>query len=203
MLYRCVCADVLSPWLPADSESAGEPGVLDEAPAVTMTTAAPLPPPLITDTMATALVMATPGTGSGTGSGVAELQLVQAGPRPPTWPAGPALTARLRRLVAAYQRFTMRREPLPLRPDYLMHDGLVGMTMGGGGLQQQQHHQQQQHQQQQQQQQQHQQFLHQHTHHSHHGGAGGPLAWQLGEELRRCSVVATETDPLFLEWQRR
>jgi hypothetical protein len=29
------------------------------------------------------------------------------------------------------------------------------------------------------------------------------LAWQLGEELRRCSVVATETDPLFLEWQRR
>uniref|UniRef100_A0A8C5BC03 Chromodomain helicase DNA binding protein 6 n=1 Tax=Gadus morhua TaxID=8049 RepID=A0A8C5BC03_GADMO len=121
----CVCADVLSPWLPADSESAGEPGVLDEAPAVTMTTAAPLPPPLITDTMATALVMATPGTGSGTGSGVAELQLVQAGPRPPTWPAGPALTARLRRLVAAYQRFTMRREPLPLRPDYLMHDEML------------------------------------------------------------------------------
>ena len=60
---------MLSPWLPADSESAGEPGVLDEAPAVTMATAAPLPPPLITDTMATALVMATPGTGSGTGSG--------------------------------------------------------------------------------------------------------------------------------------
>uniref|UniRef100_A0A8C5B300 Chromodomain helicase DNA binding protein 6 n=1 Tax=Gadus morhua TaxID=8049 RepID=A0A8C5B300_GADMO len=69
---------------------------------------------------------------SGTGSGVAELQLVQAGPRPPTWPAGPALTARLRRLVAAYQRFTMRREPLPLRPDYLMHDGLVEMLKNVG-----------------------------------------------------------------------
>uniref|UniRef100_A0A667XWZ7 Chromodomain helicase DNA binding protein 6 n=1 Tax=Myripristis murdjan TaxID=586833 RepID=A0A667XWZ7_9TELE len=87
---------------------------------------------------------------SRTGTGVASLHVVQGRP---LWPTGPALTARLRRLITAYQRFTLRREPL-LRPDFL-----------------------------------------------HHGG--GPLAWQLGEELRRCSVVATEPDPLFLEWQRR
>ncbi|XP_076003529.1 chromodomain-helicase-DNA-binding protein 6 isoform X3 [Genypterus blacodes] len=103
---------------------------------------------------------------TGTGTGVASLHVVQARP---LWPTGPALTARLRRLITAYQRFTLRREPL-LRHDFLLHDGLVGM--GGAG-----------------------------TAHGHH--SGGPLAWQLGEELRRCSVVATEPDPLFLEWQRR
>ncbi|XP_029356969.1 chromodomain-helicase-DNA-binding protein 6 isoform X2 [Echeneis naucrates] len=107
-------------------------------------------------------------TTAGTGTGVAALHVVQARP---LWPTGPALTARLRRLITAYQRFTLRREPL-LRPDFMLHDGLVGMGMGGTG-----------------------------TSHSHH--AGGPLAWQLGEELRRCPVVATEPDPLFLEWQRR
>uniref|UniRef100_A0A8C6WVQ3 DNA helicase n=1 Tax=Neogobius melanostomus TaxID=47308 RepID=A0A8C6WVQ3_9GOBI len=36
----------------------------------------------------------------------------------PLWPTGPALTARLRRLITAYQRFTLRREPM-LRHDYL------------------------------------------------------------------------------------
>ncbi|XP_026204373.1 chromodomain-helicase-DNA-binding protein 6 isoform X2 [Anabas testudineus] len=107
-------------------------------------------------------------TTAGTGTGVAALHVVQARP---LWPTGPALTARLRRLITAYQRFTLRREPL-LRHDYLLHDSLVGMGIGGAGAA-----------------------------HSHH--AGGPLAWQLGEELRRCSVVATEPDPLFLEWQRR
>ncbi|XP_056259437.1 chromodomain-helicase-DNA-binding protein 6 isoform X2 [Seriola aureovittata] len=107
-------------------------------------------------------------TTTGTGTGVAALHVVQARP---LWPTGPALTARLRRLITAYQRFTLRREPL-LRHDFLLHDGLVGMGMGGTGAS-----------------------------HGHH--AGGPLAWQLGEELRRCSVVATEPDPLFLEWQRR
>uniref|UniRef100_A0A4W5MFY1 Chromodomain-helicase-DNA-binding protein 6-9 tri-helical domain-containing protein n=1 Tax=Hucho hucho TaxID=62062 RepID=A0A4W5MFY1_9TELE len=35
----------------------------------------------------------------------------------PLWPAGPNLTARLRRLITAYQRF-MRREPL--RHDFLL-----------------------------------------------------------------------------------
>lgn len=103
---------------------------------------------------------------TGTGTGVASLHVVQARP---LWPTGPALTARLRRLITAYQRFTLRREPL-LRHDFLLHDGLVGM---GGAM----------------------------AAHSHH--SGGQLAWQLGEELRRCSVVATEPDPLFLEWQRR
>ncbi|XP_071351598.1 uncharacterized protein chd6 isoform X3 [Trachinotus anak] len=107
-------------------------------------------------------------TTTGTGTGVAALHVVQARP---LWPTGPALTARLRRLITAYQRFTLRREPL-LRHDFLLHDGLVGMGMGGASAS-----------------------------HSHH--ASGPLAWQLGEELRRCSVVATEPDPLFLEWQRR
>nr|XP_020474713.1 chromodomain-helicase-DNA-binding protein 6 [Monopterus albus] len=107
-------------------------------------------------------------TTTGTGTGVAALHLVQARP---LWPAGPALTARLRRLITAYQRFTLRREPL-LRHDFLLPDGLVGMGIGGAGAA-----------------------------HSHH--ASGPLPWQLGEELRRCSVVATEPDPLFLEWQRR
>ncbi|XP_067442389.1 chromodomain-helicase-DNA-binding protein 6 isoform X1 [Thunnus thynnus] len=107
-------------------------------------------------------------TTTGTGTGVAALHVVQARP---LWPTGPALTARLRRLITAYQRFTLRREPL-LRHDFLLHDGLVGMGMGGAGAT-----------------------------HSHH--AGGALTWQLGEELRRCSVVATEPDPLFLEWQRR
>uniref|UniRef100_UPI0037E89DC5 chromodomain-helicase-DNA-binding protein 6 isoform X2 n=1 Tax=Semicossyphus pulcher TaxID=241346 RepID=UPI0037E89DC5 len=112
--------------------------------------------------------LVTTTTTSGTGTGVAALHVVQARP---LWPTGPALTARLRRLITAYQRFTLRREPM-LRHDFLLHDGLVGMGMGGGGAA-----------------------------HGHH--AGGPLAWQLGEELRRCTVVATEPDPLFLEWQRR
>ncbi|XP_076600782.1 chromodomain-helicase-DNA-binding protein 6 isoform X1 [Chaetodon auriga] len=107
-------------------------------------------------------------TTTGTGTGVAALHVVQARP---LWPTGPALTARLRRLITAYQRFTLRREPL-LRHDFLLHDGLVAMGIGGAGAA-----------------------------HGHH--AGGPLQWQLGEELRRCSVVATEPDPLFLEWQRR
>ncbi|XP_013870801.1 chromodomain-helicase-DNA-binding protein 6 isoform X2 [Austrofundulus limnaeus] len=112
--------------------------------------------PLVTTTTATM------------GTGVASLHVVQARP---VWPTSPALTARFRRLITAYQRFTLRREPL-LRHDFQLHDGLVGMAVGGAG-----------------------------SAHSHH--AGGPLAWQLGEELRRCSVVSTEPDPLFLEWQRR
>lgn len=112
--------------------------------------------------------LVTTTTSTGTGTGVAALHVVQARP---LWPTGPALTARLRRLITAYQRFTLRREPL-LRHDYLLHEGLVGMGMGGTS-----------------------------SSHSHH--TGGPLAWQLGDELRRCSVVATEPDPLFLEWQRR
>ncbi|KAM3877683.1 chromodomain-helicase-DNA-binding protein 6 [Diretmus argenteus] len=112
--------------------------------------------------------LVTTTTTTGTGSGVAALHVVQGRP---VWPTGPALTARLRRLITAYQRFTLRREPM-LRHDYLLHDGLVGMGIGGGGAAR-----------------------------SHHGG--GPLTWQLGEELRRCSLVATEPDPLFLEWQRR
>jgi len=116
-----------------------------------------------------ALVTTTSSTAA-VGTGVASLHVVQARP---LWPSGPALTARLRRLITAYQRFTLRREP-PLRHDFLLHDGLVGMGGGGAGGG---------------------------AGHGHHGA--GPLAWQLGEELRRCSVVATESDPLFLEWQRR
>ncbi|KAG7236852.1 hypothetical protein INR49_000156 [Caranx melampygus] len=112
--------------------------------------------------------LVTTTTATGTGTGVAALHVVQARP---LWPTGPALTARLRRLITAYQRFTLRREPL-LRHDFLLHEGLVGMGMGGTG-----------------------------SSHGHH--TSGPLAWQLGDELRRCSVVATEPDPLFLEWQRR
>uniref|UniRef100_A0A8C3ADT1 Chromodomain helicase DNA binding protein 6 n=1 Tax=Cyclopterus lumpus TaxID=8103 RepID=A0A8C3ADT1_CYCLU len=50
----------------------------------------------------------------------------------PLWPSGPALTARMRRLITAYQRFTLRREPM-LRHDFLLHDGLVGMGAGVGG----------------------------------------------------------------------
>ncbi|KAK5871938.1 hypothetical protein PBY51_012677 [Eleginops maclovinus] len=111
--------------------------------------------------------LVTTTTTTGTGTGVASLHVVQARP---LWPTGPSLTARLRRLITAYQRFTLRREPM-LRHEFMLHDGLVGMAMGASGA------------------------------HGHHGG--GPLAWQLGEELRRCSVVATEPDPLFLEWQRR
>nr|XP_040059145.1 LOW QUALITY PROTEIN: chromodomain-helicase-DNA-binding protein 6 [Gasterosteus aculeatus aculeatus] len=102
------------------------------------------------------------------GTGVASLHVVQARP---LWPTGPALTARLRRLITAYQRFTMRREP-PLRQEFLLHDGLVGVGIGGGG-------------------------------NGHGHPAAGPMAWQLDEEMRRGSVVATEPDPLFLEWQRR
>ncbi|KAM9408149.1 chromodomain-helicase-DNA-binding protein 6 [Pholidichthys leucotaenia] len=105
-----------------------------------------------------------------TGTGVATLHVVQARP---IWPTGPALTARFRRLITAYQRFTLRREPL-LRHDFLLHDGLVGMGIGASGAG---------------------------ATHGHH--TGGQLAWQLGEELRRCPVVTAEPDPLFLEWQRR
>uniref|UniRef100_A0A672PXV8 Chromodomain helicase DNA binding protein 6 n=1 Tax=Sinocyclocheilus grahami TaxID=75366 RepID=A0A672PXV8_SINGR len=45
------------------------------------------------------------------------------------WPAGSALTARLRRLITAYQRYT-RREPL--RHDFLLHEGIspVAWQMG-------------------------------------------------------------------------
>lgn len=66
---------------------------------------------------------------SGTGTGVAALHVIQARP---LWPTGPALTARLRRLITAYQRFALRREPL-VRHDFLMHDGLVGYGIGGAG----------------------------------------------------------------------
>lgn len=104
-------------------------------------------------------------TTMGTGTGVAALHVIQARP---LWPSGPALTARLRRLITAYQRFALRKEPL-LRHDFLLHDGLVGLGI-------------------------------ERTTHSRQGG--GPLAWQLGDELRR-GVVNTESDPLFLEWQRR
>lgn len=65
------------------------------------------------------------------------------------WPMASALTARLRRLITAYQRYT-RREPF--RHEILMHEGI------------------------------------------------GPVASQVGEELRRCM---NNSDPLFLEWQRR
>ncbi|KAF7711359.1 hypothetical protein HF521_000370 [Silurus meridionalis] len=65
------------------------------------------------------------------------------------WPTASALTARLRRLITAYQRYT-RREPF--RHEILMHEGI------------------------------------------------GPATWQMGDELRRCM---TNSDPLFLEWQRR
>ncbi|XP_073726574.1 chromodomain-helicase-DNA-binding protein 6 isoform X2 [Misgurnus anguillicaudatus] len=41
------------------------------------------------------------------------------------WPAGSALTARLRRLITAYQRYT-RREPL--RHEFLLHEGLAPVT---------------------------------------------------------------------------
>uniref|UniRef100_A0A672FZW8 Chromodomain helicase DNA binding protein 6 n=1 Tax=Salarias fasciatus TaxID=181472 RepID=A0A672FZW8_SALFA len=71
--------------------------------------------------------LVTTTTAAGTGTGVAALHVIQA--RPP-WPAGPALTARLRRLITAYQRFTLRREPPP-RHDFLLHDGLAGLAMGG------------------------------------------------------------------------
>lgn len=108
-------------------------------------------------------------TTTGTGTGVAALHVV---PARPLWPAGPALTARLRRLITAYQRFTLRREPL-LRHDLVLHDGLVGFGMGGGGAGAPQ------------------------------SQAGAPLPWHFNEQLKRCPVVTTEADPLFLEWQRR
>ncbi|XP_066558180.1 chromodomain-helicase-DNA-binding protein 6-like isoform X1 [Amia ocellicauda] len=47
------------------------------------------------------------------------------------WPAGSALTARLRRLITAYQRFT-RREPL--RPDFLLPDAMGGSWQLGEEL---------------------------------------------------------------------
>uniref|UniRef100_A0A8C9Y9N6 Chromodomain helicase DNA binding protein 6 n=1 Tax=Sander lucioperca TaxID=283035 RepID=A0A8C9Y9N6_SANLU len=46
----------------------------------------------------------------------------------PLWPTGPALTARLRRLITAYQRFTLRREPL-LRHDFLMAVHCMNMIL--------------------------------------------------------------------------
>uniref|UniRef100_A0A8C5HF58 Chromodomain-helicase-DNA-binding protein 6-like n=1 Tax=Gouania willdenowi TaxID=441366 RepID=A0A8C5HF58_GOUWI len=94
--------------------------------------------------------LVTTTTLTGTGTGVASLHVVQARPM---WPTGPSLTARLRRLITAYQRFTLRREPL-LRHEYLLNDGLLGIGARATG-----------------------------AGHGHH--AGGPLAWQLGEELRR------------------
>uniref|UniRef100_A0A665U5Y0 Uncharacterized protein n=1 Tax=Echeneis naucrates TaxID=173247 RepID=A0A665U5Y0_ECHNA len=48
-------------------------------------------------------------TTAGTGTGVAALHVVQARP---LWPTGPALTARLRRLITAYQRFTLQSRKL-------------------------------------------------------------------------------------------
>uniref|UniRef100_A0A674MUQ3 Chromodomain helicase DNA binding protein 6 n=1 Tax=Takifugu rubripes TaxID=31033 RepID=A0A674MUQ3_TAKRU len=68
-------------------------------------------------------------TTTGSGTGVAALHVIQARP---LWPTGPALTARLRRLITAYQRFALRREPL-IRHDFLLHDGLVGFGLGGAG----------------------------------------------------------------------
>lgn len=118
------------------------------------------------ETLVTTTTTTTTTTGSGTG--VAALHVVQARP---LWPTGPALTARLRRLITAYQRFALRREPL-IRHDFLLHDGgLVGFGIGGAGATQ--------------------------------GQAGGPLPWHFNDQLKRCSVINTETDPLFLEWQRR
>ncbi|XP_061542774.1 chromodomain-helicase-DNA-binding protein 6 isoform X3 [Phycodurus eques] len=117
------------------------------------------------------LVTTTFGGGAGSGTGVAALHVVHARP---LWPSGPALTSRLRRLIAAYQRFTLRREPL-LRPDLLLHDGLAGPGVMGGGAGC--------------------------TPFGHR--ADGALAWQLGEELRRCSATHAESDAVFLEWQRR
>uniref|UniRef100_A0A8C5HFC4 Chromodomain-helicase-DNA-binding protein 6-like n=1 Tax=Gouania willdenowi TaxID=441366 RepID=A0A8C5HFC4_GOUWI len=67
--------------------------------------------------------LVTTTTLTGTGTGVASLHVVQARPM---WPTGPSLTARLRRLITAYQRFTLRREPL-LRHEYLLNDGLLGI----------------------------------------------------------------------------
>uniref|UniRef100_A0A8C9YCD2 Chromodomain helicase DNA binding protein 6 n=1 Tax=Sander lucioperca TaxID=283035 RepID=A0A8C9YCD2_SANLU len=64
-------------------------------------------------------------TTTGTGTGVASLHVVQARP---LWPTGPALTARLRRLITAYQRFTLRREPL-LRHDFLMAVHCMNMIL--------------------------------------------------------------------------
>ncbi|XP_061788444.1 chromodomain-helicase-DNA-binding protein 6 isoform X5 [Nerophis lumbriciformis] len=119
---------------------------------------------LSADLCAQDATLVTTTAGTGTGTGVAALHVVHARP---LWPTGPALTARLRRLITAYQRFTLRREPL-LRPDFLLHDGMVGMGVAAHGP---------------------------HTE--------GPLAWHLGEELRRCSVAAAEQDAVFLEWQRR
>lgn len=107
-------------------------------------------------------------TTTGTGTGVAALHVIQTWA---LWPSGPALTARLRRLITAYQRFTLRREPL-IRHDFLLHNGLVGLAVGATGATQ-----------------------------THQGG--GLLEWQLGEDLRQCSAVSADPDPLFLEWQRR
>uniref|UniRef100_H2T283 Chromodomain helicase DNA binding protein 6 n=1 Tax=Takifugu rubripes TaxID=31033 RepID=H2T283_TAKRU len=73
-------------------------------------------------------------TTTGSGTGVAALHVIQARP---LWPTGPALTARLRRLITAYQRFALRREPL-IRHDFLLHDGLVGFGLGGAGATQSQ-----------------------------------------------------------------
>ncbi|XP_068171397.1 chromodomain-helicase-DNA-binding protein 6 isoform X2 [Antennarius striatus] len=105
---------------------------------------------------------------TGTGTGVAALHVIQARP---LWPAGPTLTARLRRLITAYQRFTLRREPL-LRHDFPLQDSFINMGIAGARVPQ-----------------------------SHQ--IRGPLAWQLGEDLRQCSTVGTEPDSLFLEWQNR
>ncbi|XP_057701605.1 chromodomain-helicase-DNA-binding protein 6 isoform X1 [Corythoichthys intestinalis] len=116
---------------------------------------------LSADTNAQDATLVTTPSDAGSGTGVAALHVVQARP---LWPAGPALTARLRRLIAAYQRFTLRREPL-LRHDFLLHDGAVGASLGLR--------------------------------------AEGALAWQLGEELRRCSSSHAESEAVFLEWQRR
>uniref|UniRef100_A0A673GM85 Chromodomain-helicase-DNA-binding protein 6-like n=1 Tax=Sinocyclocheilus rhinocerous TaxID=307959 RepID=A0A673GM85_9TELE len=51
------------------------------------------------------------------------------------WPAGSALTARLRRLITAYQRYT-RREPL--RHDFLLHEGIAPVAWQIGEFRQKQ-----------------------------------------------------------------
>uniref|UniRef100_A0A665U5P8 Uncharacterized protein n=1 Tax=Echeneis naucrates TaxID=173247 RepID=A0A665U5P8_ECHNA len=61
-------------------------------------------------------------TTAGTGTGVAALHVVQARP---LWPTGPALTARLRRLITAYQRFTLRQSRKLQTSEFIFQQILV------------------------------------------------------------------------------